>query len=153
MPIDELIDRERLEAKTQRVLRQLPESYGLALLWRYWENRSVRDMADGDRQDREGDRATARACPRAIQRTVGSGVAMDDERWLEQLAEAADVDDGGARARPSAAEGEGSIRRSSTINRRQDRFSAWPRRKPPGVDCACSNRPSRRCRSANGLER
>jgi RNA polymerase sigma-70 factor (ECF subfamily) len=46
IPIDELIDRERLEAKTQRVLRQLPESYGLALLWRYWENRSVRDMAE-----------------------------------------------------------------------------------------------------------
>ena len=43
--IDELIDRERLEAKTQRVLRQLPELYGLALLWRYWENRSVREMA------------------------------------------------------------------------------------------------------------
>ncbi len=44
-PIDELIDRERLEAKTQRVLRQLPESYALALLWRYWESRSVREMA------------------------------------------------------------------------------------------------------------
>lgn len=43
--IDELIDRERLEARTQQVLRQLPESYGLALLWRYWESRSVRDMA------------------------------------------------------------------------------------------------------------
>jgi RNA polymerase sigma-70 factor, ECF subfamily len=46
MPIDELIDRERLEAKTQRVLRQLPEAYSLALLWRYWENRSVREMAE-----------------------------------------------------------------------------------------------------------
>ena len=46
MPIEELIDRERLEAKTQQVLSQLPESYGLALLWRYWENRSVREMAE-----------------------------------------------------------------------------------------------------------
>jgi RNA polymerase sigma-70 factor (ECF subfamily) len=44
-PIDERIDRERLEAKTQRALRQLPESYALALLWRYWESRSVREMA------------------------------------------------------------------------------------------------------------
>ena len=44
--IDELIDRARLEEKTQRVLRQLPESYGLALLWRYWENRSIREMAE-----------------------------------------------------------------------------------------------------------
>ena len=44
--IDERIDRERMEARTQRVLRQLPESYGVALLWRYWEGRSVRDMAE-----------------------------------------------------------------------------------------------------------
>jgi RNA polymerase sigma-70 factor, ECF subfamily len=44
-PIDEQIDRERLEARTQRILKQLPGSYGVALLWRYWESRSVRDMA------------------------------------------------------------------------------------------------------------
>jgi RNA polymerase sigma-70 factor (ECF subfamily) len=43
--LEEVIDRERLEAKTRRVLRELPESYGVALLWRYWENRSVREMA------------------------------------------------------------------------------------------------------------
>jgi RNA polymerase sigma-70 factor (ECF subfamily) len=42
---DELIDRQEVEAKTRRTLRQLPEPYGLALLWRYWENRSVREMA------------------------------------------------------------------------------------------------------------
>src|SRR5918992_547018 len=45
-PIEEIIDRERLEARTRGVLRQLPESYGVALLWRYWENRSVREIAD-----------------------------------------------------------------------------------------------------------
>jgi RNA polymerase sigma-70 factor (ECF subfamily) len=45
-PIEEVIDRDRLEAKTRRVLRELPESYGVALLWRYWENRSVREMAE-----------------------------------------------------------------------------------------------------------
>ena len=44
--IDDRIDRERLEAKTQQVLRQLPEPYALALLWRYWESRSVRDIAE-----------------------------------------------------------------------------------------------------------
>ncbi len=43
--VDEHIDRERLDAKTHAVLQQLPEPYGLALLWRYWENRSVREMA------------------------------------------------------------------------------------------------------------
>jgi RNA polymerase sigma-70 factor (ECF subfamily) len=45
MPVDEVFDRERAEARTPDVLRQLPESYSLALLWRYWENRSVREMA------------------------------------------------------------------------------------------------------------
>lgn len=46
VPIDDRIDRERLAAKMQRILRQLPEPYGVALLWRYWEGRSVRDMAE-----------------------------------------------------------------------------------------------------------
>jgi RNA polymerase sigma-70 factor, ECF subfamily len=44
-PIEERIDRSRAVAKTQRILRMLPEAYGLALLWRYWENRSVREIA------------------------------------------------------------------------------------------------------------
>jgi RNA polymerase sigma factor (sigma-70 family) len=62
MPVDELIDRERLEAKTQQVLRQLPESYGLALLWRYWENRSVREMAEATgRTEKAIERLLARA--------------------------------------------------------------------------------------------
>lgn len=60
--IDERIDRERLEAKTQRVLRQLPESYGVALLWRYWESRSVRDIAeDTGKTEKAIERLLARA--------------------------------------------------------------------------------------------
>jgi RNA polymerase sigma factor (sigma-70 family) len=43
--IDELIDRDRLEERIRQVLRQLPEPYSSSLLWRYWENRSVREMA------------------------------------------------------------------------------------------------------------
>jgi RNA polymerase sigma-70 factor (ECF subfamily) len=60
--IDDQIDRERLEAKTQRILKRLPESYGLALLWRYWENRSVRDMAEATgRTEKAVERLLARA--------------------------------------------------------------------------------------------
>lgn len=44
--IDETLDRQRVAAKTHYVLKQLPEAYSLALLWRYWENRSARDMAE-----------------------------------------------------------------------------------------------------------
>lgn len=42
---DDLLDRERLQEKTRRVLEALPEPYSLALLWRYWEKRSARDIA------------------------------------------------------------------------------------------------------------
>ena len=43
--IDELLDRDRLERKTKRVLEELPEAYSAVLLWRYWEHRSAQEMA------------------------------------------------------------------------------------------------------------
>jgi DNA-directed RNA polymerase specialized sigma24 family protein len=40
----------------------LPESYGVALLWRYWENRSARDMAEETgRSEKAIERLLARA--------------------------------------------------------------------------------------------
>ena len=68
--IDEQIDRERLEAKTHRILKQLPESYSVVLLWRYWENRSVRDMAE----------ATGRT-EKAIERLLARARARFREFW------------------------------------------------------------------------
>jgi RNA polymerase sigma-70 factor, ECF subfamily len=43
---DEAIDRERAREKAHDVLQQLPDAYRLVLLWRYWENRSVREIAE-----------------------------------------------------------------------------------------------------------
>ena len=43
--VDELFDTARAQDKTRRILRQLPAAYSAALLWRYWENRSARQMA------------------------------------------------------------------------------------------------------------
>ena len=43
---DASLDRERAVEKTQRILAQLPEQYSVVLLWRYWERRSAREMAD-----------------------------------------------------------------------------------------------------------
>jgi RNA polymerase sigma-70 factor (ECF subfamily) len=71
--IDELIDRERLEARTRRVLKRLPESYSVALLWRYWENRSVRDMAD----------ATGKTA-KAIERLLARARARFRELWEQE---------------------------------------------------------------------
>ena len=72
--IDEQIDRERLderlEARTHRILQRLPESYGLALLWRYWENRSVREMAE----------ATGKT-EKAIERLLARARARFRELW------------------------------------------------------------------------
>ena len=68
--IDEQIDRERLEARTHRILQRLTESYGLALLWRYWENRSVREMAE----------ATGKT-EKAIERLLARARARFRELW------------------------------------------------------------------------
>jgi RNA polymerase sigma-70 factor, ECF subfamily len=43
--VEDGIDRDKLRQKMQRVLRQLPEPYRLALVWRYWERASAREMA------------------------------------------------------------------------------------------------------------
>ena len=42
---DEVIDTVRAQEKTRRILGRLPSAYSAALLWRYWENRSAREMA------------------------------------------------------------------------------------------------------------
>jgi len=41
----EFIDRERLDEKVQAVMSALPEYYAMALLWRYWDERSTREIA------------------------------------------------------------------------------------------------------------
>jgi RNA polymerase sigma-70 factor (ECF subfamily) len=42
---DERLDEERLRERTVRVLAALPEHYRMALLWRYWENCPMHEMA------------------------------------------------------------------------------------------------------------
>jgi len=42
---DELLDDEASQKRARRILTGLPEAYRLALLWRYWEYRSTREMA------------------------------------------------------------------------------------------------------------
>ena len=43
--LDELIDAARAEEKTRQILERLPVAYSAALQWRYWEKRSIREMA------------------------------------------------------------------------------------------------------------
>src|ERR1051326_5626041 len=60
--LDEVIDRQRAQDKTQRILSQLPEPYSLILLWRYWEKRSLREIAQQTgRSEKAVERLLARA--------------------------------------------------------------------------------------------
>jgi RNA polymerase sigma-70 factor, ECF subfamily len=43
--LDEVIDAARAEEKTRQILARLPAAYSAALQWRYWERRSIREMA------------------------------------------------------------------------------------------------------------
>ena len=43
--IHQLLEHDQLRKNTQRVLAALPEQYRLALIWRYWDRASAREMA------------------------------------------------------------------------------------------------------------
>jgi RNA polymerase sigma-70 factor, ECF subfamily len=59
---DLAIDRSRAMLRTRSVLEDLPETSRLLLQWRYWEKRSLREMADGiGRSEKAVERALARA--------------------------------------------------------------------------------------------
>jgi RNA polymerase sigma-70 factor (ECF subfamily) len=59
---DEVIDAVRVQEKTRRILEQLPAAYSAALLWRYWEKRSAKEMAsETARTEKAIERLLARA--------------------------------------------------------------------------------------------
>jgi RNA polymerase sigma-70 factor, ECF subfamily len=60
--LDELIDAARAQEKTRRILERLPAAYSVALLWRYWEKRSVKEMAaEAGKTEKAIERLLARA--------------------------------------------------------------------------------------------
>jgi RNA polymerase sigma-70 factor (ECF subfamily) len=60
--LEEIMDREQKETRIHRVLSDMPEAYSLALLWRYWERRSAREIAQQtDRTEKAVERLLARA--------------------------------------------------------------------------------------------
>ena len=70
--IEERIDRARAAEKTHRILSMLPETYSIALLWRYWENRSVREIA-----------ASSGKTEKAIERLLARARTRFRELWEE----------------------------------------------------------------------
>ena len=60
--LDDVIDAARTQEKTRRILEQLPPAYSASLLWRYWEQRSIREMAaQTGKTDKAIERLLARA--------------------------------------------------------------------------------------------
>jgi RNA polymerase sigma factor (sigma-70 family) len=71
-PAEELIDGARLRAKTRSILAQLPERYSLMLLWRYWEQRSIREIA-----------AAAGTTEKGVERVLARARARFKKHWIE----------------------------------------------------------------------
>ena len=58
------------------MLSQLPEVYGYALVWRYWEKRSVREIsAETGRTEKAGEPAPARLKSRIYSRLLAEQAA------------------------------------------------------------------------------
>jgi RNA polymerase sigma-70 factor (ECF subfamily) len=71
--LDEQIDRARAAARTRRVLERMPERYALILLWRYWEQRSARDVA-----------AEIGTTEKSVERLLARARAKFKELWLKE---------------------------------------------------------------------
>ena len=55
-------DRERIWQQARKVLDEMPQHYSMALLWRYWERRSAREVAEATgRSEKAVERLLARA--------------------------------------------------------------------------------------------
>jgi RNA polymerase sigma-70 factor, ECF subfamily len=72
MSLDEQIDKARARAKARRVLEQMPERYGLILLWRYWEQRSTREVA-----------AAIGTTEKSVERMLARARAKFKKLWLK----------------------------------------------------------------------
>ena len=72
-PLEERMDSARVRAKAQRVLAQMPEPYSLMLLWRYWEQRSTRDMA-----------IAIGTTEKSVERTLARARARFKALWLKE---------------------------------------------------------------------
>jgi RNA polymerase sigma-70 factor (ECF subfamily) len=71
--LDERIDTARARAKARHVLAQMPERYALILLWRYWEQRSTREMA-----------SAIGTTEKSVERTLARARTRFKELWLKE---------------------------------------------------------------------
>jgi RNA polymerase sigma-70 factor (ECF subfamily) len=71
--LDQQIDAARMRDKVRRILAQMPERYALTLLWRYWEQRSTREMA-----------GAIGTTEKAVERTLARARSWFKDLWLKE---------------------------------------------------------------------
>ena len=71
--LDDQIDAARSHERARRVLVKLPERDGLLLAWRYWEQRSTRDIA-----------AAVGTTEKSVERRLARARARFKELWLQE---------------------------------------------------------------------
>lgn len=71
--IDERLDAARRRAKAHSILARLPERYALLLLWRYWEQKNTREMADA-----------IGTTEKSVERTLARARLRFKELWLKE---------------------------------------------------------------------
>jgi RNA polymerase sigma-70 factor (ECF subfamily) len=72
-PLEERMDLARVRAKARYVLAQMPEPYSLMLLWRYWEQRSTREIA-----------IAIATTEKSVERTLARARARFKALWLKE---------------------------------------------------------------------
>lgn len=71
-PLDDVLDRQRMTERMGEVLRELPEHYSAILLWRYWERRSAREIAE-----------SLGRTEKAVERMLAKARAQFKRRWQD----------------------------------------------------------------------
>jgi RNA polymerase sigma-70 factor, ECF subfamily len=70
LEIEEMLDQAQLREKVHGILESMPQRYALVLLWRYWEERSAREISQ----------QTGRT-EKAVERWLARARAEFRERW------------------------------------------------------------------------
>jgi RNA polymerase sigma factor (sigma-70 family) len=71
--MEERLDSRRMREKARQILARIPERYALVLLWRYWEQRSVREIA-----------AATGMTEKSVERTLARARERFRQMWLER---------------------------------------------------------------------
>jgi RNA polymerase sigma-70 factor (ECF subfamily) len=75
--VEEALAKRQAGQRTQEILKTLPETYSLILLWRYWEKRSLRDIA-----------VQIGKTEKAVERMLARARQQFKKRWYERRSSA-----------------------------------------------------------------